>query len=108
MHDEVPYGVTSIYRRFIEIQGSPPAFTGQVTVAQKYIVHSFAPIGLVARQRNESGFLRHVRDDPDGTAAALAGFLLSAKADRGSPCNGCSARRRRRGAPSGHRSAGSA
>ncbi|MGQ0629966.1 MAG: hypothetical protein ACT4P1_02925 [Sporichthyaceae bacterium] len=80
MDDDVPYGVTSIYRRFIEIQGSPPAFAGQVTVAQKYLVHSFAPIGLVARQRNEGGFIRHVRDDPDGVATALAGFLLAATA----------------------------
>jgi hypothetical protein len=40
-------------------------------------VHSFAPIGLVARQCNEGGFPRHVRHDPDGSASALAGFLLS-------------------------------
>lgn len=81
MEDEVPYGTTSSYRRFIEIQGSPPAFVGQVTVAQKYLVHSFLPIGLVVRQRNESGFLRHVREDPDGVATALAGFLLASTAD---------------------------
>lgn len=77
MREDVAYGVTAIYRRFLEIQGPQPAWTGVVTVAQKYVVHSFAPIGLVARQRNEGGFLRHVRHDPDGSATALAGFLLS-------------------------------
>jgi hypothetical protein len=82
LEDEVPYGVTSIYRRFLEIQGSPPAFIGQVTVAQKYIVHSFLPIGLVVRQRSESGYLRHVRDDPGDIATALAGFVLSSTLDK--------------------------
>lgn len=78
MEDEVPYGVTSSHRRFLEMQGSPPAFVGQVSTAQKYLLYSFYPIGLVVRQRTESGLLRHVRDDPNGTATALAGFLLSA------------------------------
>lgn len=77
MREDEAYGVTSVYRRFLEIQGSPPAFAGQVTMAQKYVVHSFAPIGLVAKQRNEGGFLRHVKHDPYGHAEALAGFLLA-------------------------------
>ncbi|MGQ0845279.1 MAG: hypothetical protein ACT4QF_14220 [Sporichthyaceae bacterium] len=77
MREDVAYGVTAIYRRFLEIQGPRPAWIGVVTMAQKYVVYSFAPIGLVARQRNEGGFLRHVRHDPDGSARALAGFLLA-------------------------------
>jgi hypothetical protein len=77
MEPDTAYGVSALHRRFLEIQGNTPSFKGTVNLQQKYCIHSFEPVGLVARAVSEGGFLRHVTDDPDGRASALAGHLLA-------------------------------
>jgi predicted transcriptional regulator len=71
------YGISALHRLFLEIQGDEPAHRGTVTLPQKYAIYSFEPLGLAHRVHDEHGFIRHVRDDPDGTGTAVAGHLLA-------------------------------
>lgn len=71
-----PYGIGALHHLFLDIQGDPPAFRGQVTLQQKYCTYSFEPIGLVRRSHNEKGNLRHERVHNE-TATALVGHVLS-------------------------------
>jgi hypothetical protein len=45
MEPEVEYGVSSLHRRFLEIQGQRPVFKGTVNLQQKYVTYSFEPVG---------------------------------------------------------------
>lgn len=77
LEPEEAYGIGALHRRFLEIQGPTPAFVGTVALQQKYCVYSFEPANLVRRTYSEDGFIRHVKQDADGTATALAGHLLT-------------------------------
>lgn len=68
------YGISALHRLFLEIQGDPPAFAGQLTLQQKYCIFSFEPAGLTGR--SERGALRHFKTDPDDLGTALAGHVL--------------------------------
>lgn len=48
-----------------------------MNLQQKYCIYSFEPAGLVRREANDKGFIRHVKDNAGGIAAALAGHLLA-------------------------------
>lgn len=76
MEEDVEYGVSSLHRRFLEIQGDRPVFVGTVNLQQKYVTYTFEPVGLVARTLAGGRFLRHVKTDVDQTATALAANLL--------------------------------
>jgi hypothetical protein len=52
-------------------------FVGTVNLEQKYCIYSFEPTGVVRRETNDKGFIRHVKDDAGGIATALAGHLLA-------------------------------
>jgi hypothetical protein len=76
MEPDVEYGVSSLHRRFLEIQGDRVAFKGTVNLQQKYVTYTFEPVGLVARTLAGGRYLRHIKTDPDETATALAANLL--------------------------------
>ena len=78
MEDVVTYGVSSLHRRFLEIQGPHPIFVGTVNLQQKYVLYTFEPVGLVARTLAGGQYLRHLKTDVDETATALAANLLVA------------------------------
>jgi hypothetical protein len=76
MEDGVDYGVSALHQRFLEIQGQPLAFKGTVNLQQKYVIHSFEPVGLAIRTLAGGRWLRHMKVDEDHHAAALAAHLL--------------------------------
>jgi hypothetical protein len=76
MEDDEAYGVSGLHKRFLEIQGDQVAFRGTVNLQQKYVIHSFEPVGLCARTLHDGRFLRHEKTDPDHLATALAGTVM--------------------------------
>jgi hypothetical protein len=49
------------------------------------VVHSFEPVGLVAKAVLEDGYLKHIKTDPDLIGSALTGALLAATEHQ--PCS---------------------
>jgi hypothetical protein len=78
MESAVGYGVSALHRRFVDIQGSRPAFVGAVNLQQKYCIYSFEPIGLVRRATNDTGFIRHVKDNQTDHTNVAPHLILSA------------------------------
>lgn len=80
MEPGTAYGVSSLHRRFLEIQGGSPVFTGTVNLQQKYCVYSFEPAGLTSRGESERGTMTHslVQDPLDH--AIVSAFLLATEA----------------------------
>lgn len=81
MDPDEEYGVSSLHRLFLAVQGETPAFVGVTNLQQKYATYSYQPAGLIETSTNEKGSMRYRKVDAGGLATPIAGHILATTED---------------------------